>query len=135
MCLFFMIYLYTDWASKGNPWIAWAWYVAYDENKNIIFTWSKALWIKTNNQAEYLALIEWLNKCIELKELNLAIMMDSELVIKQLNKEYKVKNPEIKKLFDQTLLLLSWMKWTATHVPRALNSKADRLANEGLHGF
>ncbi len=78
-------------------------------------------------------MLEGLKKAISLGYSNIQVMADSELMIKQLNKEYKVKNPEIKIIYDQIQKLLSNFKAIKfTHVRREKNVRADELANLAL---
>ena len=127
------LFLFTDWASRSNPWESGGWFIAFDENKKIIFTWKKYFWIKTNNQSEYLALIEWIKRSLEVSDISeLNIFMDSELIVNQLNWSYKVKNKDLKPLFTQVVELLKKQKWTATHIERWLNKDADKLAHQAI---
>lgn len=124
--------IYTDGASKGNPGPA-SIGVSLIENAREIATVSKAIGIATNNIAEYTALLEGLKKAINLGYNHIQVMADSELMIKQLNKEYKVKNPEIKIIYEQIQKLLSNFKTIEfTHVRREKNVRADELANLAL---
>lgn len=126
------IFLFTDGWSRWNPWKSWGWWIAYNENKKVIFYWKKYLWTKTNNQAEYLALLYWIEKAIELDPSEINLFLDSELIVKQLNWEYKIKNKELKEIFEKIKMKLINKKWTAKHVRRELNKDADRLANEAM---
>ena len=94
---------------------------------------SKYLGVTTNNQAEYTALIEGLKKAKDLGAKEVSVFMDSELVVKQLNREYKVKNKDLAPLFLQVYnLSLNFSKISFTHVYREHNSEADKLANEAM---
>jgi len=94
---------------------------------------SKYLGETTNNQAEYQALIAGLEKAKELKAEELDCYLDSELVVKQLNREYKVKNAELAPLFLKVYnLSLSFKKIKFIHVRREFNKEADKLANEAM---
>ncbi|MFA5644214.1 MAG: ribonuclease HI family protein [Patescibacteria group bacterium] len=105
----------------------------YNEKKEKVAEVSKFLGVKTNNQAEYIALIEALKKAKELNSKELDIFLDSELVVKQLNREYKVKNKELAPLFLEVYnLSLNFSKITFKHVYREDNKEADRLANEAM---
>ena len=126
------IFLFTDWASRWNPWKSWAWYIAFDKEKKVLFSWKKYFWIKTNNQSEYWALIEWIKASLEFWASFINIFLDSELIVRQLEWRYKVKNPDLKILNGQVCELLKSIKWTVKHVERSLNKDADRLANEAV---
>lgn len=127
------IIIYTDGGSRGNPGPAGIGVVLYNEKKERIAEISKYLGVTTNNQAEYTALIEGLKKAKDLGAKEVAVFMDSELVVKQLKHEYKVKNKDLAPLFLQVYnLSLNFSKISFTHVYREHNSEADKLANEAM---
>jgi ribonuclease HI len=127
------IIIYTDGGARGNPGPAGIGAVLYNENKKIIAEISRYLGVATNNQAEYKALIAAIQKAHELKAEELECYLDSELVVKQLKREYKVKNAELAPLFLEIHnLSLSFKKISYTHIPREKNSAADALANEAM---
>lgn len=102
------------------------------DNK-IIFSFSENIGKKTNNEAEYLALMKGIEICVESNILNISIFSDSELVVKQINGDYKVKNDRMSKLYKRTHELLSELKsWKVVHVLRDKNVEADELSKEGL---
>jgi ribonuclease HI len=124
---------YTDGGARGNPGPAGIGAVLYNEDKKVVAEISRYLGVATNNQAEYKALISALRKAIELKADELDCYLDSELVVKQLKREYKVKNAELAPLFLEIHnLSLSFKKITYTHIPREKNKAADQLANEAM---
>ena len=99
----------------------------------VIFSFSENIGKKTNNEAEYLALLKGIEICIQSNILNLLIHSDSELVVKQINGDYKVKNERMITLHKKTLDLLSNLKsWKIIHVLRDKNIEADELSKEGL---
>lgn len=105
--------------------------VIYKEGKEI-FTFSEYLDDSTNNEAEYSALIYGIKSLLKLSILNAVIYSDSELVVKQINGDYKVKNDRMKKLYSNARSLLSsFHKWSLVHVLRDKNTVADRLATNG----
>ena len=105
--------------------------VIYKEGKEI-FTFSEYLDDSTNNEAEYSALIYGIKSLLKLSILNAVIYSDSELVVKQINGDYKVKNDRMKKLYSNARSLLSnFHKWRLVHVLRDKNTVADRLATKG----
>lgn len=126
--------LYFDGASKGNPGIAGAGAVIYDSDKKEV--WSGAIFVgtnETNNVAEYNGLIMGLNKAVEMKINNLVVKGDSELIIKQMNDEYKVSAANLKYVNDTAKKLEKQIgKICYKHIYREKNTVADRLANEGL---
>ncbi len=126
---------YTDGGSRNNPGPAACGIVIQNEKEEIIFTASKYLGTATNNQAEYSALIAALEKANELIGGGGEVMchLDSELVVKQLKREYKVKDDKMKNLFAQVCkLCLNFDKVEFIHVRREKNKLADKLVNEEL---
>jgi ribonuclease HI len=122
--------IFSDGGARGNPGPAGIGAVIYDKDKNILAEVSRFLGVSTNNQAEYKALIEALKKAIELKISEVEAYLDSELVVKQLNREYKVKNKDIAPLFLEVYNLSQQFKSVKfSHVRREQNKEADRLAN------
>lgn len=122
--------IYTDGGSRGNPGPAGCGAVIYDEDKNIIAEISEFIGKATNNQAEYKALVFAIKKAQEFNPEILDFYLDSELVVKQLNREYKVKNKELAPFFVQIYNeSLKYKKVNFFHVRRELNKEADKLAN------
>lgn len=125
--------IYTDGGARGNPGPAGIGAVLLSEEKNVVAQISAYLGVATNNQAEYKALIAALKKAKELKAEELDCYLDSELVVKQLKREYKVKNQDLAPLFLEIHnLSLNFKKINYTHIRRELNKEADRLANEAM---
>ena len=125
--------LSVDGASRGNPGPAGAGVFITKNNKPYLQQ-GFFLGTKTNNEAEYLALvigILLLKKDIGVDD-SLQIMSDSELLNKQMNKEYRIKKPELKALYDVANTYLADVAYTCTHVMREYNQEADRLANLGV---
>ena len=128
------VILYTDGASRGNPgesgigiWIG-------DEKQNSLKEFSKYIGSATNNFAEYTALIEGLKLCLDVTSEEVNAFLDSELVVKQLNGIYRVKNINIKPLYEQVVVLKNkFKKVTFTHIRREFNKTADALANKGIN--
>ena len=97
-----------------------------------IFSFSEYLHDSTNNEAEYGALIAGLKHLIKLNLLSPTIYSDSELIVKQVNGEYRVKNDRMIILYNEVInLLSSFNSWSLIHVLRDKNKVADKLANEG----
>lgn len=128
---------FTDGASRGNPGNAAIGIIVKDDQGNTVVTHKKYLGTATNNVAEYSALLE----CIELVKnsetyhcTDLVIHTDSELMARQMNGEYKVKDSGLKVLFQKVRAALTSasFKFTIRHIPRSLNSEADALANEAI---
>ncbi len=127
--------LFTDGASRGNPGLSGAGFVLLDRNDNILLTGKKFLNIKTNNEAEYIALIFALEKIAEKSIKRVNIYLDSELVVKQLKGEYKVKNLRLQELYEKVKSLLEKFDFTINHVKRSENKIADKLANEAIDEY
>jgi ribonuclease HI len=125
--------LFTDGASKGNPGPAGAgWVLIRDQNSDPIKEY-KFLGQATNNEAEYQALILGLQHALSCGIQEIRIHMDSELLVRQLNGLYRVKNPRLAHFFHQVqVLLLKFSKYAIIHIPREQNREADRMANEAL---
>jgi ribonuclease HI len=122
--------IYTDGGARGNPGPAGCGAVIYDQDKNIIAEISEFIGKATNNQAEYKAVVFAIKKAREFETEFLDFYLDSELVVKQLKREYKVKNKELAPLFVQIYNeTLNFKKVNFTHVRREFNKEADKLAN------
>ena len=94
---------------------------------------SEPLYDKTNNESEYLALIKGIQVILELELDNVDIYSDSELIVKQLIGEYKIKNDRMKKLNDKVNLnLIKLSNWSIQHVRREKNMRADQLSKMGM---
>ena len=127
------VIIFTDGGARGNPGPAGIGAVIYDEHKKLLAEISEFLGVATNNQAEYKALIAAFRKAADLGAKELDCYLDSELVVKQLKGEYRVKDKDLAKLFlDIHNLSLSFKKISYTHVPRERNKEADLLANEAM---
>jgi ribonuclease HI len=101
-------------------------------NGEEIYSFSEYVPDLTNNEAEYRALIQGLKSAIDLNLLTIEIYADSELIVRQINGEYKVRNPRMKVLYDQVYALLNQLEaWSLTHVPREENRRADTLSKQG----
>ncbi len=125
--------IYTDGGARGNPGPAGIGAVIFDEHKALVAEISEYLGVATNNQAEYKALIAALKKAASLGAAELECYLDSELVVKQLKREYKVKNKDLAPLFLMIHnLSLNFKKISYTHIPRERNQAADKLANEAM---
>ncbi len=125
--------VHTDGAARGNPGPAAIGVVIEDAEGRTVYEASRALGMKTNNEAEYLALIAALEYLKDLRASEADICLDSELVVRQLNGEYKVKEPRLRALHGQVVMLLNAVpRHTIRHVRREQNARADELANEAL---
>jgi len=125
--------IYTDGGARGNPGPAAAGAVIMDQDNKIIATKKKYLGQATNNIAEYSAVLLGMETAATLGAHQLNFFLDSELAVKQLNREYKVKNENIGKLFVKIFNLSHKFKQvTYTHIPREMNKLADKLVNQAL---
>jgi ribonuclease HI len=126
---------FTDGASRGNPGEAACAVVFFDEKNEELLRRSKRLGRTTNNVAEYEAVLMALELAGLLGARALDLRLDSELVVRQLNGEYKVKHPALKPLFERACKgIEAFEHVTVTYVPRAENALADELANHELDG-
>jgi secondary thiamine-phosphate synthase enzyme len=121
----------TDGASKGNPGPAGIGVVIRDDSGNIIREISENIGQATNNFAEYAALIRGLAEALEMGFTHLTVTTDSELMARQVNGRYQVRNPGIIPLFEAVLDLKRKFKSVSVeHVTRDKNKEADKLASE-----
>lgn len=127
--------VFADGASRGNPGPSAIGASVQDRDGLELATVSRKTGIGTNNQAEYRAAIEGVRKARELGATGIDLRMDSELVIRQLTGQYKVKNAALKPLFAALVAELEQTgPYGVGHVPRAQNARADALANAALDG-
>ena len=125
--------VHTDGAARGNPGPAAIGVVIEDAEGRTVYEVSRALGVRTNNEAEYQALITALEYLKGVRPKEAEFLLDSELVVKQLNGEYKVKEPRLQSLYGQVVMLLNAVpKYRIRHVRREQNARADELANEAL---
>lgn len=134
------ITIHTDGASRGNPGAAAIAYVIERPEEELI-EHAETIGSTTNNQAEYQALVAALEKLISLEPTKQEIecLADSELIVKQVRGEYKMKNVELRPHYEQILDFVSQLKKagnkvTFTAVRRAANKRADALCNHALDG-
>lgn len=127
-----MYKLFTDGGSRGNPGPGAIGGVLF-ENEKIIETFSQYIGKCTNNQAEYRAIIKGLELAIKLNIKELECFLDSELVVKQINREFKVKDKDLAVLFVKICnMKQDFKKIVFTHVFREQNTLADKLVNQAL---
>ena len=126
----FDLVLFADGGSRGNPGPAGAGAVLLDPQGNTVEELSRFLGQTTNNVAEYEGLIMGLEAARKHGAASLAVRLDSELLVKQLNGQYRVKAPNLKPLFEKARKIISaFDKVDVGHVRREFNKEADRLAN------
>ena len=125
--------IYTDGGARGNPGPAAAGVIIKDATGKKLAGYGEYLGKQTNNYAEYSALISGLKKAMALGATEVECVLDSELVTKQMNRQYKVKEPTLQKLFIQTYNLASaFKKVTYRHIRREGNKEADWWVNRTL---
>lgn len=130
-----IFHIYTDGGARGNPGIAGFGLVIYDQDHRLIHQESKFLGIKTNNEAEYLALISaltWIkDNLASLNPEKVCFYSDSQLLVRQLMGSYRVKAPHLKSLYSTVKLLLETINipHTFQQIDRHANALADKLAN------
>jgi ribonuclease HI len=141
-----MLSIYIDGASRGNPGEAGIGIIIKKPDGTVLYSAAGYTGKMTNNAAEYTALITALTKLKKSPSLlkpsagtgersAITIYSDSELIVKQAIGQYKVKEPELKKLYDRVLDLVRSIpyKIEIKHIRRELNREADRLANLGIN--
>lgn len=128
------IHLFSDGGSRGNPGQAAIAYILEDPIRGEVLKEGKErIGVETNNVAEYRALIEGLKAAQSFQPNRLICHLDSELVVKQLNGEYRVKMPALQVYFDEIQQLASELPDVVfTHIPREDNYRADALVNRAL---
>ena len=125
--------IFTDGGAEPNPGPGGIGVVIQNRHGESITTISRSVGTVTNNQAEYMAVIVALEKAISLGFNEVEMRADSELIVRQINGRYKVKNANLKPLYQKVIELKSRLKsFTITHIPRNLNREADKLAGEAL---
>ncbi|HVM33221.1 MAG TPA: ribonuclease HI family protein [bacterium] len=125
--------IYTDGASRGNPGPSGIGAVIFDAKGKVVHEIAEYIGEVTNNVAEYQALIAALDYCVKHKLSPVEILADSQLLIKQLAGEYRVKHENIIPLYRKVQGLLSHLEVAGyKHVYREDNKHADRLANRGI---
>ena len=125
--------LFTDGGARGNPGPAAYGFVLEAEDGTVLAAEGEAIGIATNNVAEYSGLIAGLRRAVELKVASVELVSDSELMVKQMRGEYRVKNEALQGLFREANHLAGQLGSVEyRHVKRAHNELADRLVNEAL---
>jgi ribonuclease HI len=123
----------TDGASRGNPGPAAIGVSIEDETGREVVHASCRIGVATNNVAEYRALLEALRLLAELDARRAELLLDSELIVRQMNGQYKVRDPKMRLLHEDVRRRLArFTEARFRHVPRAENLRADALANAAL---
>ncbi|MFH1347951.1 MAG: ribonuclease HI family protein [Candidatus Margulisiibacteriota bacterium] len=126
------IQIFTDGAARGNPGPAGIGIVIRNDEK-VLLEVSDYIGKATNNVAEYMAFIRGLEEALDIGEKNIEVFSDSELLVKQINGEYRVKNEGLVPLFHHASSLIKKFKHCRVyHTAREENKLADKLANRGI---
>jgi ribonuclease HI len=125
----------VDGGARGNPGPAAIGAVVQAPGGEVLEELGERIGVATNNVAEYRALLAGIERAAELGASELELVGDSELVVRQVKGEYKVKDATLRQLHAEVKRALrSFERWSIRHVRRAQNAEADRLVNEALDG-
>ena len=123
----------ADGAARGNPGPAAIGATIKDHKGNLIARISRRIGKATNNQAEYRAIIAGLEKAVKIGAREIEVLTDSELVVKQINGKYRVKNTSLRILYEEVVKLVGSLdKFSIQHIPRTRSTEVDSLANRAL---
>jgi len=129
------VYLYVDGAARGNPGPAGIGVVIKNEANEVLLEVADYVGKTTNNVAEYMALIRGLEEVIDMGHRSVEAYSDSELMVKQINGEYRVKNEGLLPLYlHLKSLIRKFTHFSINHTVRDGNQHADDLANKGIDG-
>lgn len=128
------LHLFTDGGARGNPGPAAIGGILRDAATGATLKqFKRSLGERTNNQAEYEALLEGLTQAHALGASSVDCFLDSELLVEQLNRRYRVKDKDLAKLFVKVWnIVQGFQRVTFRHIPREENARADALVNEAL---
>jgi ribonuclease HI len=130
------VIIYADGAARGNPGPAAIGATVKDGKGTLIARVSRRIGITTNNQAEYQAIVAALEKAVSLGAKHVELYSDSELVVKQINGRYKIKNVALRQFYQEVVKLIGALEgFSITCIPREQNAEADKLANKALDGI
>jgi len=126
-----LLVIHIDGASRGNPGPAGIGIVIKTESGSSLLESGQSIGTATNNVAEYRALIAALQAAHSLTSGRLQVFSDSELLVRQIRGEYRIKNPQLRPLFQEAEILISqFQSFNISHIPREQNQEADRLASQ-----
>ncbi|NLD04605.1 MAG: ribonuclease HI family protein [Synergistaceae bacterium] len=126
---------FFDGASRGNPGKAGAGALMINDQGKVVWETARFLGEKTNNEAEYMALILLLKAAKEQGVRSLKVYGDSKLVVSQVSRQWKINLPHLRLLAQQVWELAEAMDISYHWIPREQNKRADILSNEGIDGF
>lgn len=123
--------VYTDGGSRWNPWCSGIWVYITDEMGQELEKRYKYLWVKTNNEAEYIGAYFWIQRAIEIGASEIELFMDSDLVIQQLSGKRKIKKAELKEIHTEIKKMINEnnIKISFQWIRREQNKESDRLSN------
>ena len=125
--------VFTDGAARGNPGPAGAGAVILDEEGSVLARLGRFLGKQTNNVAEYQGLLLGLRRARQMGAREVEVRADSQLLIRQLQGKYAVKNEVLKRLHEEALALLqSFERYELVHIPREQNALADEMSNRAI---
>ena len=125
--------VYTDGASRGNPGPSGIGVVVRNESHDVIETYAGYVGVTTNNHVEYQALIKGLQMALARGCTEVSMRLDSQVVVRQVLGEYRVKDTRLELLHAWVMDLLGrFDRWEIAHVRREMNAFADKLANDGI---
>ena len=130
-----ILYVYTDGASRGNPGHAGIAYVIYNEDKAILSKYSQYIGETTNNVAEYIALLKAVEQVSHYKPEFVYFYLDSELVVKQLQGEYKVRSEHLMEIYKKIKNYINNINCKIEYIPRESNKIADKLAKDASYNI
>lgn len=127
------VVIHSDGVSRGNPGPAAIGAIIRDERGRLLASISQPIGRATNNQAEYRAIIAALEKALALGARQVELNSDSELVVRQIKGQYRVRKEALRPLYQRVKELQSRLEgFTIKHIPRQQNREADKLANAAL---
>lgn len=126
----------TDGAARGNPGPAGAGYLVETPEGAVVDEGAIYLGERTNNQAEYEALVHALEAAAPDAGTEIEVYSDSQLMVRQINGEYRVRNGDLRPLYERVMRLLGGSGgWSVEHVRRGENDAADALANQAIDAY
>jgi ribonuclease HI len=128
------LHAFTDGASRGNPGESGIGIIVKDGANEVLFSLNGYIGTTTNNVAEYTALLTLLQRITDIACTNLVVHSDSELMVRQVNGQYKVKDRVLRSYHRQVLAAIANLPFSVElkHIPREENRDADKLANLGI---
>ncbi len=123
--------LRCDGAASGNPGPAGIGMALFDRQGNEIHQWGCSIGEETNNVAEYLAMMEGLRRAAHMDISSIRVLSDSQLLVRQINGQYKVRNARLQELHAESMELLErFDEWDVEHVDRSENTVVDEIAKQ-----